>query len=81
MGVNEWRNMFGRKEKQMGGGACNMEILALGKVLSLVLTSKGPWNNPESVPWTELQTPCNFLLRRLGDFRIKQRTGASNNEN
>ena len=59
--VKEWRNMIGRKEKGMGGGVWNLDILALAKVLSLVLTNKGPRNSPESLSWMGLQTPCHFL--------------------
>lgn len=60
-GVKEWRNMIGGKEKGMGGGVWSLDSLALAKVLSLVLTSTGPRNSPESLSWTGLQTPCHFL--------------------
>lgn len=59
--IKEWRNMFGRKEREFCGESWNLEILAMAKVLSLVLTDTGPRNSPESLSWMRLQTLCNFL--------------------
>lgn len=58
-------------EKGTGGGAWKWDSLAMVKVLSLVLTDKGPTNSPEFPSWTGLQTLANFLPRRLDDFGVK----------